>query len=118
VSKSDSFMRAWRDWWRLQTPVDNFRRGRRDAPTYGLECDLDHIASSVATLGSAYMSRKDWDFVKRGIQELQELAAVHSEAQALGTLQPEHRSALMEYLQATEGVLRALFAAEDPAAET
>lgn len=117
MSARSPFMRVWKEWRRLQPPVDNFRHGRRSAATYGLECDLDHIASSVTSLGNAFMSQKDWDYVKRGIQELQELEAVRSEAQSLKTVEPQHRSALLQYVIATEGVLRAIVAAEDPSTD-
>lgn len=50
MALSKDFLKAWTTWYRTPRPVSNFRSGQRSAPSYGLECELDHSATWVAGL--------------------------------------------------------------------
>lgn len=48
----------WRAWRTTPRPLDNFRAGSRNAPSYDLECDLDHTIGWIAALGEELIERR------------------------------------------------------------
>ena len=53
-----AFPRAGRDWIRADAPIAHSRTRRFSAPTYGVEVELDHLVSSLHSLGSDAISGK------------------------------------------------------------
>lgn len=105
------FARAWFAWRRMVAPVARFRNGNRAAPTYDLECELDHVVSSVHALGSAFTAGTEWDFAAQASRRLADLDDVASklDATALGGVS---RAEWDAYVSATRAVLEALIKAD------
>jgi uncharacterized protein with von Willebrand factor type A (vWA) domain len=95
----------------MRAPVDRYHHGDRSAPTYDLECELDHIVSSVYSLGSACMAGNEWDYVAQGTRRLARLDELASTLEGL-TGNDERRAELDVYVQATRKVLQAIIEAD------
>lgn len=103
----DLFTRQWYEWQQFNPPVSKFRNGQRSAPTYDLECALDHVVSSVYALGSAYIAGKDRDYATLAghrLGRLEEVASMLPGVDASDAL----RSELSVYIDATRSLLHAL----------
>jgi hypothetical protein len=73
MATSSDFVRAWQEWLRVETPIENSRQRRFEAPTYKVEVALDHLDSSLYSLGLAVIDGRDLDFAERTEEELSEL---------------------------------------------
>lgn len=98
---------AWREWRRMKVPSEQYRVGNKKSLAYDLEGDLEHLASSVYTLGNALMEHEDWDFAMRAIDELGQVEKARAELeQGLASLNNRDAKRYTEYLNATERLLR------------
>ena len=82
MSPTQTFIRAWRAWQHSDVPCENFRLRRSNAPTYGIEHDLDHLGSRLYSLGSAIIEGKSWDYAKFASEELDALERISSELES------------------------------------
>src|SRR5688572_32732303 len=98
------FIRRWRAWRRATAPVSNFENGRDSAPSYGLECELDHLRSYVAWLGGALIDGEEFDYARLASEQLGKARTL---SEALEGLEVEHvlREELTRYLELTEELL-------------
>lgn len=106
------FVRLWSAWRRQMPPVSRLRSGARSAPTYDIECALDHVVSSVNALGSDYLSGTRQDCAVQAARKLGELDTV---AALMGdiTMDAAHRTELTAYIAAMRSVLDALRSLSD-----
>lgn len=102
-----SFTRAWYDWLRTPCPVANFRNGKVGALTYGVEHDLDHLASNVSRLGQSVIERVEWDYPKLASEELNAITAIETELESLAVTE-EERDEYKRYILATRSLLEAV----------
>jgi hypothetical protein len=75
MATSSDFVRAWQEGLRVETPIENSRQRRFEAPTYKVEVALDHLDSSLYSLGLAVIDGRDLDFAKRLRKNSQNLTA-------------------------------------------
>jgi len=111
METSQRFARAWFMWRRMAAPVERFRNGERLAPSYDLECELDHVVSSVYALGSAFSAGAQWDFAakaSRRIADLDDVAAKLDTTAIVGVA----RAGWDQYVRATRAVLEAILEAD------
>lgn len=101
------FVRAWFVWKRQIRPTNTFESGRRNAEAYGLECDIDHLSSSVYQLGMAHLSRASRDFTRQAIELLREVDTLVESVQH-ATLTSAEKEKYLSYLRYTQQVLDAL----------
>lgn len=98
------FVRSWYAWIRLDRPTGSWETGHRRAPGYDTECEIDHIISSVAGTGRAFLSGEPFDFVWRAesvIEDIDELL----ERIAATDLRVEQRTRYIELLEASRRLL-------------
>jgi len=104
MEASKSFARAWYTWVHTPCPTDNFRRGSRNSPTYSVECDLDHVASRVHSLGHGVIENRKWDYPKLASQEIDELDRIMSAVERQ-VIPDEEKGELIRYILATRELL-------------
>jgi hypothetical protein len=104
---SKALVRAWYVWQHSPEPVSSFRHRRIDAPTYGIEHDLDHLASNVYSLGSAAIGRETCDYHQRASEELAEIDRISAELDSCAIPETE-KSKLAEYISVTRSLLQEL----------
>lgn len=107
MDTSHTFARVWFTWRRMVAPVERFRNGERSAPTYDLECELDHIVSSVYALGSAVTAGATWDFATQASRRIVDLDRVASKLDTM-VLGAVFRAEWDQYVRATRAVLEAI----------
>lgn len=101
------FSRQWLTWRHTQRPTEGYRTGSRGTPVDEVECAIDHLASSVESLGSGYMEGKDWDYPDLAARRLEEVARIEAGLDACDV--PEAaRAEYRRYLATTRGVLEAI----------
>lgn len=83
MATSGDFVRAWREWLRVETPIENSRHRRFDAPTYEVEVALDHLDSYLYSLGLAVIDGRDLELAKLTSEELSELDRLGCELESL-----------------------------------
>lgn len=101
------FIRAWYEWQHTPEPVSNFRRRRAGAPTYQIECDLDHLASSIYSLGSGVIGRASWDPGELASEQIRELERIGSELDGCAISDTE-KGRFTNYLSVTRALLQEL----------
>ena len=101
------FIRAWRKWQHSSEPASNFNNRRGNAPTYGIECALDHLASYVYSLCTSAIGNVDWDYPKLASEQLAELDRINSELEKCAISEPA-RQEFREYISATRALLEEL----------
>ncbi len=89
---TQTFIRAWRAWLHSDAPSENFRLRRANAPTYGVELDLDHLHSRLYSLGSAVIEGKSWDYAKFAAEELADLDRIVLELEGCDVPEGEKES--------------------------
>lgn len=103
-----AFQRTWFAWRRLTPPVERFRSGRRNAPTFDLECALDHLDGSVNAIGAGFLAgERTWEFDALIPPRLAEAARLEGVLDALD-LPPEGKRPYREFLSAVREVLHAI----------
>lgn len=104
MAVNPGFIRHWRAWRRATAPVANFENGRDSAPSYGLECELDHLRSYVAWLGGALIDGEEFDYARLASGQLDKLRIL---SEALDALAIQHvlREELTRYMELTEELL-------------
>ena len=90
---SADFLRAWRAWLQTEPPTDNFRHARHQTLSYGIELDLDHLSSSLYTLGVAFIGRESFNFPKLASEELTSLDEIASRVRSDYVSEPERARA-------------------------
>jgi hypothetical protein len=95
----------------MAAPVDRFRNGARSAPTYDVECELDHVISSVYALGSAFIAGTGRDFADRASRRLADLDHVASRLDTTPA-SDVFRADWNAYVSATRSVLEAILEAD------
>src|SRR5215216_2198809 len=103
MSLSAEFVLLWRRWRKLDAPVHTYKAGQRSGGTYEVEANLDHVRTSVISLGEALMKRKDWDFAKRANEELSELQTLRF---LIEQHAPKFAQQYLSYVEVTEQLLR------------
>lgn len=98
------FVRAWRNWLCIETPIKNSKQHRFAAPAYQVEVVLDHLDSHLYTLGLALLEGKNWDFEKHASEELVELDRLTRELDSL-ELTPTERKCFDESIAADRALL-------------
>lgn len=104
VLTAKTFSRSWYEWIRLVVPTKNFRLNRRNAPTYGLELDLDHLRSNVYSLGSGVISESKADFARLAANELIELNQILLQVEDCD-IDEEEKDKFRKYISATQLLL-------------
>lgn len=98
-------LRAWMKWRKLDAPVAAARAGAQRSATYRIEIEIDHLQSDVCALGQALLDGKNWNYPIRAEERLTDAIRIR-EATNQADLRPEHRDALLDYLDATEAVIK------------
>lgn len=101
------FSRQWLTWRRTHRPTERFRAGSRGTPVDDIECAIDHLASSVESLGSGYTEGKAWDYRDLAARRLEEVARIEASLDACD-LPEEERAVYRRYLATTRGVLETI----------
>lgn len=104
-----AFVRAWFTWKRESRPTEAFDSGRRNAPGYEVECDLDHLATWVYQLGTAHLSGTPRDYSMQSADLLNDVYDLEGRVQR-AILPSEERQGYLKYLEHVRQVLRALSA--------
>jgi hypothetical protein len=102
-----TFIRAWHEWQHTPEPVSKFRHRRTNAPTYHVECALDHLASNVHSLGSGLISGKNWNYAELASENLDELSSISSELESCAILETE-KEEFRRYASVTRRLLEEL----------
>ncbi|HEY7395804.1 MAG TPA: hypothetical protein VH559_13210 [Gemmatimonadaceae bacterium] len=98
----------WHQWQAAGRPFENFRRRDAPAPTYKVECDLDHQADYIVVLHEAWQdSNPKWDVPMRASNELADLDEFEQQLAALD-LPISETLALCDYMVATRELLTAI----------
>lgn len=95
----------------MAAPAGRFRTGARSAPTYEVECELDHVISSVYALGSAFIAGTERDLAAQASRRLADLDRVASRLETTAT-SDVLRADWNAYVGATRAVLEAILAAD------
>ena len=101
---SKAFIRARYDWIRLSVPAQNFYLKCAQAPTYGVELNLDHLRSHVHSLSGSILEGKEQDFFKLASDALEELNDVSLELEGCDVSE-EEKEELRKYIAATQSLL-------------
>jgi hypothetical protein len=109
VEPNKGFVRAWFTWKRQPRPTKAFDSGRRNAPGYEVECDLDHLATWVYQLGTAHLSGTPRDYRTQSADLLNDVDGLEGRVQQ-AILPSEDRQEYLKYLEHVRQVLRALSA--------
>lgn len=105
---SSHFQRTWFAWRRLTPPVERFRSGQRNAPTYDFECALDHLDSSVNGIGSGFLAGKaTWDYEALIPPRLAEVTRLQNMLDSM-EIPDERKRTYTDFLSATRAVLAVL----------
>src|SRR5690242_14795475 len=105
MNLSARLMELWDLWRASERPFDNFRHGLGTAPTYKVECDLDHQASYIPELVNAWLTRNpNWDVTKRASHELRDLRTCARKVEELAASGVDG-TALRAYIQVTRSLL-------------
>lgn len=107
------FVRAWYNWLRLRRPTESYAVGRRGAPGYDTECEIDHIYSWVYSIGSDHLGGHGRDYVHGTDSLLDDIGELRERIRG-EELAPELRARYEGYLQSTADLLIALRACHDP----
>ncbi len=76
---SRDFIRAWYAWLRTPLPTSNFRLGKSEAPSYGIELQLAHLQSDVYSLGESAIAGRDHNYASLCAEYLSEIEAIRLE---------------------------------------
>ena len=108
LSKTDRVLVARVAWRALECPTQHFRAAVLNAPSYAIECDLDHQADYIRALLEAW-DRRDphWDFPLRLRGELRDLEDIRQHLSRLDAALPAG-PLLLAYMDATRELLLAL----------
>jgi hypothetical protein len=90
-SVSREFVRAWRTWQRTPPPVENFRLGADEMPTWQIEGDLDHLCTWIYGLGTALFEGRRCNFARMAAEDLGELWRIELEVERLPVSEKEKR---------------------------
>ena len=102
-----SYTRAWYAWRHAFLPTAALRDGRGRAAVYGVVLDLDHMRSTIYSLGLAVESGPPFDFEARAADNLAELQTNEAALDGLA-LETADRVPLDAFIAATRAVLREL----------
>lgn len=102
-----ALVRAYERWRQVELPFRNLEAGRRRAPTYDVENDLDHLHSSLCTQMDELMTRARSPQRSAAGEALAVLAHVESRLGELG-VSYEEKQPLLEYITATRELAEAL----------
>jgi hypothetical protein len=103
----NGFARAWHRWMHTPAPVENSRRGRSRAESYGAELRLDHLASSIYGLGLAFQEGRKWDFEAIAADRLRELHEAETELDGV-QIPADRRATFDRWIDATRNLLHAV----------
>ena len=108
MSDTDSpALAAWEHWARAPRPFESFRTQQTQAPTYKIECDLDHQADYIDALMEAMIEQNpDWDVPLGAKLELRDLGVLEAELAKLNPSLPNVRS-LWDYMRVARRLLEA-----------
>ncbi len=96
-------------WQEAHVPADNFRADKSHAPSYSLECDLEHQAGYLTHLLEAWEERNpEWDFQSRAEYELRDLGAFRAALRSLESQRLSHATTLANYMDLVEELLSAV----------
>ena len=114
MSESPRLHHARAAWRAFGVPAESFRSGNVHALSYGIECDLDHQASYLVSLLSAW-DRRDphWDFRMRAESEVADLADFRARLESLDEDMPAHATRLFAYMDLTAALLDAILESID-----
>lgn len=108
LNASPQLRDVWNEWRRMSRPFDNFRRQEVTAPTYKIECDLDHQADYIRVLVEAWFERNgNWDVPMRARSELADLQTFEAQLCELATSDSQS-AALTKYMRVTKQLLDVL----------
>jgi hypothetical protein len=91
---------AYQRWRQIELPFRNLETGRRRAPTYDVENDLDHLHSSLCTQIDELMTRARWPQRSAAGEALAVLSHVESQLRDL-EVGYEEKQLLLDYIAAT-----------------
>jgi hypothetical protein len=104
---NDSFERQWKNWRQQTPPFESYRFGSRSAPTYDIECALDHVRTSVDSIVRGLNEAREWPFRAKIEQEIGNLSRIRLELSAIGVDEARHL-ALNSWIHSTQELLRSL----------
>jgi hypothetical protein len=104
---NDSFERQWKSWRQRTPPFESYRFGNRSAPTYDIECALDHVRTSVDTIVRGLNDAREWPFQARIEEEIGNLSRLRLELSAMAVDEGRHM-ALSAWIHSTQELLRSL----------
>jgi hypothetical protein len=84
-------LKLMRTWRRTAPPAERFRAGDRRAPTYDLECGIDHVVSSVSALADDYRDGKPYDYRERAAARVADLDALEPMIESSGDAAEQRR---------------------------
>jgi hypothetical protein len=105
MAMRSELLRAWMHWRKLEVPVPAVRSGHTSAKGYAIEVDLDHLHSTIVSLGNALMAGRSWNYPVRTDECLQDLERIRS-ALATSDMPDEKLSTLRHYLDVTSELLQ------------
>ena len=105
MSPTQEFIRAWHAWRHSNAPSENFRVRRANAPTYGVELDLDHLNSRLYSLGSAVIEGKGWGYSKFADEALADLDRIGLELEGCHVPEGE-KEAFRSYVSVARSLLK------------
>src|SRR5947208_11614426 len=108
MSGTKKLIQSWRKWQHTPKPVEHFIAGQRRAPSYGIECTLDHSATSISGLVRDVLNGKIQGALLARIQEQQDElndSLVHLEKSELSE---EEKQRFRLYIESTQALLEQL----------
>lgn len=100
MSLPPALARAYQRWRQLELPFRNLETGRRRAPTYDVENDLDHLHSSLCTQLDELMTHARWPHRSAAGETLAVLSHIEDALDGVAADDEEKRP-LRAYIAAT-----------------
>lgn len=95
---SKTLSRRWFQWLRTPAPTANFRAGKNNALTYGLEHDIDHEVSYIQSLVRSAIAGEPLDYPRLAGNELKEVQEMSLKLEAC-ELPDSERAKYSDFLQ-------------------
>jgi hypothetical protein len=95
-----ALVRAYHRWRQLDVSFRHLEMGRRGAPTYGIENDLDHLHSSLCTEMDELMTHARWPHRSAAGEALAVLSHIEAELESL-EVNDEDSEPLRTYIATT-----------------
>lgn len=108
---SREFLRAWQVWQNTPPPTKNFRMGADEAPTWQIECDLDHLSTWIFGLGTALLEGRKCNLARMATEDRAELWRIELELERV-SIPEKYKRGYRKYIALTRWLLEEVIRAQ------